>query len=336
MKIVVIPGDGIGPAIMEAALKVLDRLDVGLGIEQADAGLSAQEKGYGILPEATVHAIRTHGVALKGPLTTPVGEGFASANVLLRKTFDLYASVRPALSLPGVAAHFEGVNLTVVRENTEGLYIGREHYTDPTEGAAEAIAQVTRAASQRVITYAFDLARRTRRRRVCVFHKANILKLTSGLFLRVFREIAPLYPDLTAQEMIIDNACMQLVTNPGQFEVIVTTNMFGDIISDLCAGLVGGLGLAPSANIGENVAIFEAVHGSAPDIAGKNRANPTALILSMAMMLEHIGKPQAAERLRRALAALLLDRVRCTADLGGRNTTTGFTDDLLRTLAVTR
>ena len=332
MKITVIPGDGIGPSITAATIKVLDRLGLGFTYEYMDAGVAAYNKGLGLLPPETIKSIRSHGVALKGPLMTPIGTGFSSLNVALRKEFDLFANVRPAISFPGVSSRYENVNLTIVRENTEGLYIGKERYIDEEKSGAEAIALVTRRAAERVIVHAFELARKTSRKRVCVFHKANILKLTSGLFLSIFREVASSYPDLQPGEMIIDNGCMQLVQNPAQFDIIVTTNMFGDIISDLCAGLVGGLGLAPSANIGHEGAIFEAVHGSAPDIADKNVANPTALILSAAMMLDHIGQPQGAQRIRRAVASILMDRERCTVDLGGRNSTTGFTDDLLARL----
>ena len=228
-----------------------------------------------------------------------------------------------------MASRYQNVDLTIVRENTEGLYIGEESYVDDSKSAARAIALVTRAASERIITYAFDLAQKQKRRRVCVLHKANILKLTSGMFLQVFREVAKKYTDIQAQEMIIDNGCMQLVLDPGQFDVIVTTNMFGDIVSDLCAGLVGGLGLAPSANIGAAGAMFEAVHGSAPDLAGKNLANPTALILSAAMMLDYIGQPEGAARIREGVATLLGRRESCTKDLGGKNSTTGFTEALL-------
>ncbi|MBP6133360.1 isocitrate dehydrogenase, partial [Thauera sp.] len=267
--IAVIRGDGIGPEIMEATLRVLDALQCGLQYEFVDAGLAAWERCGELIPAATLESIGRHRIALKGPLTTPVGEGFSSINVELRRRFDLYANVRPAISIPGTRARYEGVDLITVRENTEGAYGAEGQTLSPDGETAQSIIKVTRRGSERIVRYAFELARRLGRRKVTVVHKANIMKTTSGLFLKVAREVAADYPGIATQEMIVDNACMQLVMNPHQFDVIVTTNLFGDILSDLAAGLVGGLGLAPGANIGTEAAIFEAVHGSAPDIAGK-------------------------------------------------------------------
>lgn len=321
----VIRGDGIGPEIMDAALHVLDAMRLDLAYEDADAGMTALEKHGALLPQATLDSIARSKVALKSPLTTPVGEGFSSINVELRKRFDLYANVRPAKSFPNTKSRFpSGVDLVTVRENTEGAYIG-EGQTISDDGATATLTQkVTRKGSERIVRYAFDLARNTGRKKVTVVHKANILKSTSGLFLRVAREVAAQYPEIACNELIVDNCCMQLVMKPEQFDVIVTTNLFGDIISDLCAGLVGGLGLAPGANIGEHAAIFEAVHGSAPDIAGKGIANPCALLLAAGQMLDHLGQPQNGERIRNAIVATLEARDSLTPDLGGSGTTMGF------------
>jgi isocitrate dehydrogenase (NAD+) len=327
--ITIIRGDGIGPEITDASLRVLQALDCGLEFEFALAGLDALEREGTLLPAATLESIARTRVALKGPLTTPVGEGFSSLNVELRRRFDLYANVRPALSFPNTRSRFDGIDLLTVRENTEGAYRS-EGQTLSTDGEmAQSLIQVTRRGSERIARYAFDLARRTGRRRVTIVHKANILKTTSGLFLRTARAVAADYPEIVVNEMIVDNACMQLVMNPHQFDVIVTTNLFGDILSDLCAGLVGGLGMAPGANIGTDAAIFEAVHGSAPDIAGKGIANPTALLLAAAMMLDHLGLPAAAERLRGAIRATLEAKDRLTGDLGGSAGTESFTDALI-------
>ncbi|NUO74934.1 MAG: isocitrate dehydrogenase [Lysobacter sp.] len=323
--ITVIRGDGIGPEIMDATLHVLDAMNVGLSYEFADAGLVALEKHGELLPQATMDSIRKHRIALKSPLTTPVGEGFSSINVELRKRFDLYANVRPAKSFPNTKSRFpSGVDLITVRENTEGAYIG-EGQTLSEDGETALLTQkVTRRGSERIVRYAFDLARKTGRKKVTVVHKANILKSTSGLFLKTAREVAQQYPDIQCNEMIVDNTCMQLVMRPEQFDVIVTTNLFGDIISDLCAGLVGGLGLAPGANIGTDAAIFEAVHGTAPDIAGQGKANPCALLLGAAQMLDHIGQPEKATKLREAIIATLEAKDSLTPDLGGEGNTMSF------------
>ena len=323
--ITVIRGDGIGPEIMDATLHVLDAMGVGLQYEEADAGLIAFEKHGELLPTATMDSIRRNRVALKSPLTTPVGEGFSSINVELRKRFDLYANVRPAKSFPNTKSRFpSGVDLITVRENTEGAYSAEGQALSEDGETATSITRTTRRGSERIVRYAFELARKTGRKKVTVVHKANILKSTSGLFLKTAREVAQQYPDIECNELIVDNCCMQLVMKPEQFDIIVTTNLFGDIISDLCAGLVGGLGLAPGANIGIESAIFEAVHGSAPDIAGKGIANPCALLLAAAQMLDHLGQPQDAERLRKAIVATLEARDSLTPDLGGEGNTLSF------------
>ena len=323
--ITVIRGDGIGPEIMDAVLQVLDHMQLGLVWEDADAGMVALEKHGDLLPAATLDSIRRNRVALKSPLTTPVGEGFTSINVTLRKTFQLYANVRPARSFPNTRSRFpSGIDLITVRENTEGLYIGDGQTLSEDGEVATATSRITQDGAERVARYAFDLARRTGRRKVTIVHKANILKSTSGLFLKTARAVAAEYADIECNEMIVDNTCMQLVMKPEQFDVILTTNLFGDIISDLCAGLVGGLGLAPGANIGNDAAIFEAVHGSAPDIAGKGIANPCALLLAAAQMLDHLQMPEQAARLREAIVATLEAKDSLTPDLGGSGTTQSF------------
>jgi isocitrate dehydrogenase (NAD+) len=328
--IAVIRGDGIGPEISDATLRVLDALDLGLTYDFVDAGVVALEKHGELLPQATLDAIAKHRIALKGPLTTPVGGGFSSINVELRKRFDLYANVRPAHSFPNTKSRFpDGVDLITVRENTEGAYIGEGQLLSEDGETATLTQKVTRRGSERIVRYAFDLARSVGRKKVTIVHKANILKSTSGLFLKVAREVAANYPEIEHNELIVDNCCMQLVMRPEQFDVIVTTNLFGDIISDLCAGLVGGLGLAPGANIGTEAAIFEAVHGSAPDIAGKGVANPCALILGAAQMLDHLGYGDEAARVRAAVRDALEKRDRTTPDLGGSGTTTTFADALV-------
>jgi isocitrate dehydrogenase (NAD+) len=330
--IAVIRGDGIGPEIMDASLRVLDALAVGLQYEFVDAGMTALEKHGELLPAATLETIGRHHVALKGPLTTPVGEGFTSINVELRRRFDLYANVRPAITFPGTKARYEGIDLITVRENTEGAY-GAEGQTLSADGRqAQSLIRVTHRGSERILRYAFDLARRLGRRKVTIVHKANIMKTTSGLFLKVGREVATEYPEIETNEMIVDNTCMQLVMRPEQFDVIVTTNLFGDIISDLCAGLVGGLGLAPGANIGTEGAIFEAVHGSAPDIAGKGIANPCALLLGAGQMLDHLGRQDAAKRLRDAIRSTMAAKDRVTPDLGGSGSTDSFADAIISRL----
>jgi isocitrate dehydrogenase (NAD+) len=330
--IAVIRGDGIGPEIMNATLRVLDELKTGLSYEFVEAGMAAQERFGELLPQATMESIARHRVALKGPLTTPIGGGFSSLNVELRKRFDLYANVRPAITIPGTKARYDGIDLITVRENTEGAY-GSEGQTLSEDGdTAHSQIKVTRRGSERIVRYAFELARRQGRKKVTIVHKANIMKTTSGLFLKVAREVSGEYPEIQCNEMIVDNCCMQLVMNPQQFDVIVTTNLFGDIISDLCAGLVGGLGLAPGANIGTEAAIFEAVHGSAPDIAGKGVANPCALLLAACQMLGHLGLEDQAQRVRAAIRDVVGRKDRVTPDLGGSGSTETFADALIDSL----
>jgi len=325
----VIHGDGIGPEIMQCTLRALDALNCGLEYEFVEAGLTALERQGELLPEKTLDSIRRNKVALKGPLTTPVGKGFSSINVSLRTTFDLYANVRPVLSIPGTKSRYEGVDIITVRENTEGAYLAADAYVSADGSRAESKMIITRKGSERVARYAFELARREGRHKVTLVHKANILKAVSGLFLDVAREVARDYPDIESEEMIVDATCMNLVLDPGRFDVIVTTNLFGDILSDLCAGLVGGLGLAPGANIGSDAAMFEAVHGSAPDIAGKNIANPCALMLGAAMMLAHLGMVERASALRRAIIDAIVSGDRTTPDLGGKAQSEAFTDSII-------
>ena len=327
--IAVIPGDGIGPEIMNATLRVLDALDCGLSYEFVDAGMVALEKSGDLLPQPTLDAIAKHKVALKGPLTTPVGGGFTSINVTLRRHFDLYANVRPAISFPGTKARFDNIDIITVRENTEGAYLSEGQTMSADGETAQSIVRNTRKGASRIVRHAFELAVRKGRKKVTAVHKANIIKTASGLFLDIAREIAKEYPQIEFNEMIVDNTCMQLVMNPWQFDVIVTTNLFGDILSDLCAGLVGGLGLAPGANIGHGAAIFEAVHGSAPDIAGKNLADPCALLLAAAEMLDHLDMTAKAERIRDAIRATLEAHDRVTPDLGGNGTTESFAQALV-------
>jgi isocitrate dehydrogenase (NAD+) len=321
----VIRGDGIGPEIMDATLHVLEAMDLGLQYEFVEAGLAAQEASGELLPAATMDSIRRNRVALKSPLTTPVGGGFSSINVELRKRFDLYANVRPAISHPNTRSRFsEGVDLITVRENTEGAYIAEGQELSADGETATSLIRTTRRGCERIVRYAFELARKNGRRKVTIVHKANIMKSTSGLFLKVAREVAAEYPDIASDEMIVDACCMKLVMQPESFDVIVTTNLFGDILSDLCAGLVGGLGLAPGANIGADAAIFEAVHGTAPDIAGQGKANPCALLLAAAQMLDHLGMPEKATRLRGAIVATLEAKDSLTPDLGGSGNTMSF------------
>ena len=313
--VTLIKGDGIGPSIMDEAVKVIDASGAKIQWEEAYAGMAAFEKFGTPLPDATMESIDKTRLAFKGPLTTVVGSGFRSINVALRQKYELYANVRPAKSWAGIKTRYDDVDIVIVRENTEGLYAGLEHYLTPKKDIAESLAVVTRAGSQRCIEYAFKYARENKRKKVTVCHKANILKYTQGLFLDVARETAARYPDIQFDEKIIDAACMHLVMNPQQFDVIVCTNMFGDILSDLTAGLVGGLGLIPGANIGDDAALFEAVHGSAPDIAGKNLANPTAVIMAGAMMLSHLGELQAAERIIKAVEKVVNEGINVTPDL---------------------
>ncbi|WP_429193069.1 isocitrate dehydrogenase [Aeromonas salmonicida] len=328
-KITVIPGDGIGPSIIESAIQILAHAGCDFEYEYADAGLVALEKHGELLPQATLDLIEKNKVSLKGPLTTPVGGGFTSINVSLRKKFNLYANVRPVISFKGTKSRYENIDIITVRENTEGMYSGAGQKRSDDNNSAEAMSIVTRDGAERIVKFAFELARQEGRKKVTIIHKANILKSTSGLFLEVARDVAARYPDIQSEEMIVDAACMNLVMYPERFDVMVTTNLFGDILSDLCAGLVGGLGMAPGANIGDGTAIFEAVHGSAPDIAGKNIANPTSVILAAIQMLEYLGMQDKAERIREAVRATIESGDRVTRDLGGTASTSEFTQSII-------
>lgn len=334
LTVTLIRGDGIGPEIIESAVRVVEAAGAAVDWDERDAGMAAVEKGLGPLPDDAIESVQRTGLALKGPLTTPVGEGFRSINVALRKLFDLYANVRPAQTLvPG--GRYEGIDLIVIRENTEGLYVGVEHYigmeNDP-RAAAESVMIVTRFGAERIVRFAFEYAVAHSRAKVTLVHKANILKYTQGLFLDAGRMVADEYEGRVAyEERIVDNTAMQMVVNPYQFDIIVTENMFGDILSDEASGLIGGLGLAPGANIGRDVAIFEAVHGSAPDIAGMGIANPSAVILAACMLFEHVGQTEVGQRVRGALASVLLSEAR-TRDLGGTGTTAEFTERILQEL----
>jgi isocitrate dehydrogenase (NAD+) len=305
----------MGTPITDSAVRVIEAAGVRIEWEKLDAGLPAIEKYKDPLPQAVLDSITRTRVALKGPLTTPIGSGFRSINVALRKEFDLYANVRPAKSFEGVPSQHIELDLVVVRENTEEFYAGIEHYIDPQRSAAETIGVVTRSGSERILKYAYEYARAHNRKKVTTVHKANILKYTGGLFLEVSRQVGANYPEIVTEDRIIDNMAMQMVMRPHQFDVIVTTNLFGDILSDLASGLVGGLGLAPGANIGYSAAIFEAVHGSAPDIAGKNLANPTAVILGGVMMLHHLGESAAADRIERCVREVIKEGKKVTRDL---------------------
>ncbi|MGE5086954.1 MAG: isocitrate/isopropylmalate dehydrogenase family protein [Bacillota bacterium] len=331
MKLTVIPGDGIGPEIMTQVIRVLKHVHAPFEYEEHQAGEIALAQLGDLLPGNTVDSINKNKLAIKGPTTTPVGGGHKSINVTMRQKFDLYANVRPVRSLPGVQCVCSDVNLTIVRENTEDLYAGIERMVD--ENTAESIKRITRKGSERIARYAFDLAQKTGRKQVAIVHKANIMKMSDGLFLKVAQEVGWQYPNITTKDVIVDNACMQLVTRPQQFDVIVTENLYGDILSDLCAGLVGGLGVVPGANIGDKAAIFEAVHGSAPDIAGQNKANPTALLQSAVMMLQHVGENAKADAIMTALIAALSDINARTGDLGGKGSTISFTDAIIQKLS---
>lgn len=332
--VTLIPGDGIGPSITEATVRVLAAVGADIEWDRQLAGMAAVKATNDPIPDATLESIKRTGLALKGPLETPSGEGFRSINVALRKTFDLYANVRPAHVILR-NGKFDKVDIVLIRENTEGLYIGIEHYVrvgDDPRAVAESTAVITRFGADRVCRYAFEYARKKGRKKVTLAHKANILKFSQGLFLDVGRAVAKEYPDIEFNERIIDALAMELVLKPEQFDVIVTTNLFGDIISDLISGLVGGLGLAPGANIGANGAIFEAVHGTAPSLVGKNVANPGALMLAACLMLEHMGDNERGSRLRAAIEATLRDGTSVTPDAGGTATTDGFTDAIIARL----
>jgi isocitrate dehydrogenase (NAD+) len=328
--VVLIPGDGIGPEVTAAAIKVVRAAGADINWVEALAGLHAIEKHGEPLPAATLDLIRRHRVALKGPCTTPVGKGYRSINVALRQGLELYASVRPVHSLPGVKVPYQNVDLIVVRENTEGLYSGLEHFVVP--GVVESLRIITRTAAERIVRFAFELARHGGRRSITFCHKADVLPQSDGLFLAIARTVADDYPFLQFSELHVDTLCMQLALDPNRFDVLVMENLFGDVISDLCAGLVGGLGLVPGANIGTRFAVFEAVHGSAPDIAGKDLANPIAVVRSAALLLEHIGQPQAGRRIEEAVIRTLQAGKGLTRDLGGSGTTTSITLELIANL----
>lgn len=329
-NITLIPGDGIGPEVSEAAKCVVDATGLNVNWEIVNAGEKVFKDTGVLVPDEVFESIEKNKIALKGPITTPIGSGFRSINVMLRKKYDLYSNVRPVRSLPGINTPFKKINLVIFRENTEGLYAGIEQ--ELPDGTCEAIKKVTRNASIRIAEAAFEYAKKNNKSKVTVAHKANIMKLADGLFLNCVREVSQAYPDIVLEEVIIDNMCMQLVMNPNQFEVIVTMNLYGDLLSDLCAGLVGGLGLVPGANIGKDISIFEAVHGSAPDIAGKNLANPIALILSSAMMLNHIGETDKAEAIIKAVTKTISEGKVLTHDLGGKATTNEITEAIIKNI----
>jgi isocitrate dehydrogenase (NAD+) len=331
-NVTLIKGDGIGPEVVDAAVRAIEATGADITWDPRDAGAGAIPKHGAPLPEATLTSIRGTRLCLKGPLATPIGIGYRSVNVALRQEFDLYANLRPARVYQGLPNRYDKVDLFVVRENTQGEYSGIEHYIDPTRSAAEAISIITRHGCDRIIRFAFEHARAAGRKLVTLVHKANILKMTSGLFLETGRDIARTYPDIQFNDLIVDNCAMQLVRDPSRFDVIVTTNLFGDILSDLTAGLVGGLGLVAGANIGENAAIFEAVHGTAPDIAGKGIANPTAVMLAGAMMLDRMGQRERGQRLEAAIRAVIAAGKDLTPDIGGKGTTQSFTDRVIAAL----
>jgi isocitrate dehydrogenase (NAD+) len=336
-QVVLVPGDGIGPEVAAAVQQILEAAGAPLTWVERKAGIAAIDEGKDVLPDETLDAIREHGIALKGPCTTPVGGGFTSVNVKLRKTLDLYAAVRPVRNLAGVTSRYDDVDLVVVRENTEGLYSGVENEITP--GVVTSLKVATENACRRIARYAFEYAQARGRKKVTVFHKANIMKLTDGLFLRCAGEVHEAFPSVELESLIIDAGCMKLVQNPSRFDVLLMENLYGDVVSDLCAGLVGGLGVVPGANMGNHMAVFEAVHGSAPDIAGKNVANPLALLMSAVMMLNHLAVDrgdascrQAAERVKHAYDRALGDG-RKTRDVGGTLGTREFTAAVIERLA---
>lgn len=322
-KVTLIPGDGTGPELISSVVKIFQAAEAPIEWETREAGLKTFEQSGSVLPEEVLTSIRRNKVALKGPLTTPVGKGFRSVNVALRKELDLYANLRPAKSYPGIPSRYENIDLVVVRENTEDLYMGIEHMVS--KDAAESIKIITRKGSERIVRFAFDYTRKHNRKKVTVVHKANIMKCTDGLFLDVAREIAGEYPEIEFEDRIVDNMSMQLVKKPELYDVMVMPNLYGDILSDICAGLIGGLGVAPGANLGADIAIFEPVHGSAPKHAGMDRVNPTATILSAVMMLSHLGEEGTAQKIQGALAAVLAEGKDVTYDLGGTAATSEMT-----------
>ena len=326
-KITLIPGDGIGPEVTRAAVRILEATGLKFEWEIFQAGAEAYEKYHEYIPKELIESIERTGVGLKGPVATPIAGGFASINVALRKKFELYANFRPISNLPHIPTRYPDVDLIIVRENTEGLYSGIEHEVVP--GVVESLKIITEKASTRISRFAFEYARKNKRKRIHAIHKANIMKLSDGLFLRCSRNVAKEYPEITYGEHIVDNTCMQLVMNPYQYDMLLMENLYGDIISDLCAAFVGGLGFVPGANIGDHCAIFEAVHGSAPDIAGKNIANPTAVIRSALLMLRHLGEYEAATKIRNALEKVYRTREKLTRDVGGKAGTSEFADSII-------
>lgn len=326
-KITLIPGDGIGPEVTSAAKKIIDSTGVKIDWDVQNAGIDVMEECGTPLPEHVIDSIRMNKIALKGPITTPIGEGFRSVNVTLRKELDLYTNLRPIKTYSGIPTRYDNIDLVIVRENTEDLYVGIEHMVG--DDAAESIKIFTRKGCERIVRYAFEYAKREGRKKVTAVHKANIMKKTDGMFLAIAKDIAKEYSDIEFEEMIIDAMCMRLVQVPETYDVLVLPNLYGDIVSDLCAGLVGGMGFAPGANIGSEYAVFEAVHGSAPDIAGKNIANPTALILSGIHMLKHIGEVEASNKIESALSSVLKEGKVLTKDIGGSASTTEFTDYII-------
>src|SRR5579885_2139275 len=330
-KITLIPGDGIGTEVTQAVVRILEATGVKFEWETVQAGAEAYEKYKEYIPKELTASIERTRVALKGPITTPVGGGFASINVQLRKQFDLYANFRPVRNLPHIPTRYPDIDLVIVRENTESLYSGLEHEVVP--GVVESLKIITEKASTRIARFAFEYARKNQRKKVHAIHKANIMKLSDGLFLRSIRAVAEQYPEVEYKELIVDNACMQIVLNPQQFDVLLLPNLYGDVMSDLAAGLVGGLGVVPSGNIGDDAAMFEAVHGTAPDIAGKGLANPTALLLSAILMLDHLGERSAARRIEAAIESVYRDGKHLTRDVGGSAGTAEFTDAVIGALA---
>jgi isocitrate dehydrogenase (NAD+) len=326
--VTLIPGDGIGPEIVEAVKYIFAGADVPINWQEENAGPETLEKKGELIPKSLVESINKNKVALKGPISTPIGKGFKSINIQLRQLFDLYSNVRPTKTIPGIITKYENVDLIIVRENTEGLYSGLEMYDDRL-GISDSIARITKVGCERIVRFAFEYARKNNRKKVTLVHKANILKIAGATFLKAGEMISKEYPEIQMEDMIVDNTCMQLVTKPERFDIIVTTNLFGDILSDLCAGLVGGLGVASGINYGKEVAIFEAVHGSAPDIAGKGIANPTALLKSAILMLDHLGMNDKALKIDKALNMTLDDKKSCTGDLGGSATTMQFANNIL-------
>ena len=331
-KITLIPGDGIGTEISKSLVRIFKSAKVPIEFEIENAGLTVYEQTGELIPESLYKSIEKNKVAIKGPITTPIGEGFKSINVSLRKKYDLYSNIRPVKTISGINTKYENVNMVIFRENTEGLYMGEEKFENQEKTSAIAIKRITKKGSIRIIKEAFEYAKKNNFNKVTVVHKANILKITDGMFLETAREISKQYKDIELEEMIVDNMCMQLVTNPQKFQVIVTMNFYGDFLSDLAAGLVGGLGVAPGANIGDDIAIFEAVHGSAPDIAGQNKANPTALILSSIEMLKYLNLNEYAEKIEKAIFKVLALPNFKTYDLSGNIGTIEFTDKIIEFL----